>query len=42
MDYNKDELVKEKAKTWKSFNRLTFFTLFFIAIVLIFIFYLFN
>ncbi len=42
MDYNKDNIVRDKAKTWKSFNKLTIYTIIFIAIILIFIFYLLN
>lgn len=42
MDYSKDELVKDKAKTWKHFNKLTIYTIVFVTIVLLFIFYLFN
>tara|TARA_Y100000996_G_C21966642_1_gene414584 strand:+ start:184 stop:312 length:129 start_codon:yes stop_codon:yes gene_type:complete len=42
MDYSKDDLVKDKAQTWKSFNKLTIYTIVFVAIVLLFIFYLFN
>ncbi len=42
MDYSKDIIAKDKAKTWKSFNRLTIYTIIFVAIVLMFIFYLFN
>ena len=41
MDYNKDKLAKDKAETWKSFNRLTIYTLISIAIILIIIFSLF-
>ena len=41
MDYNKDKLVKDKAKTWKSFNKLTIYTIVLIAIVLVIIFSLF-
>ena len=41
MEY-KDELAKDKAQTWKSFNKLTIYTIIFVAIILIFIFYLFN
>lgn len=40
MDYSKDSISKNKAKTWKSFNKLTIYTIFFIIIILIFIFYL--
>jgi len=42
MDYDKDKLVKDKAQTWKSFNKLTIYTIIFIMIILLFIFYLFN
>ncbi len=42
MDYDKDKLVKDKAQTWKSFNKLTIYTIIFIIIILLFIFYLFN
>ena len=41
MDYNKDNIVKDKAQTWKAFNKLTVFTIVFIAIILIIIFNLF-
>ena len=41
MNYNKDKLAKDKAETWKSFNRLTIYTLISIAIILIIIFSLF-
>ena len=41
MDYNKDNIVKDKAKTWKTFNKLTIYTIIFIAIILIIIFSLF-
>ncbi len=41
MDYNKDNMVKDKAKTWKNFNRLTVYTIIFIAIILLIIFSLF-
>ncbi len=41
MDYNKDNLVKDKAKTWKTFNKLTVYTIIFIAIILVAIFSLF-
>ena len=41
MDYNKDKLVKDKAETWKSFNKLTIYTIVLIAIVLAIIFSLF-
>ena len=34
MDYNKDNIVRDKAKTWKSFNKLTVYTIIFIAIIL--------
>ena len=42
MDYDKDNIAKDKAKAWKSFNKLTVYTIFFIIIILIFIFYLLN
>ena len=35
MDYNKDNIVNDKAKTWKTFNKLTIFTIVFVAIILI-------
>ena len=41
MDYTKDNIVKDKAKTWKSFNKLTIYTVILIAIVLVIIFNLF-
>ncbi len=41
MDYNKDKLAKYKAETWKTFNKLTIYTIIFIAIILIIIFSLF-
>jgi len=41
MDYTKDNIVKDKAKTWKSFNKLTIYTIILIAIILIIIFNLF-
>jgi len=41
MDYSKDNIVKDKAKTWKSFNKLTIYTVVFVAIVLVIIFNLF-
>ncbi len=41
MYYNKDKLAKDKAQTWKSFNRLTIYTIILIAIILIVIFSLF-
>jgi len=41
MDYNKDKLVKDKAETWKSFNKLTIYTIVLIVIVLVIIFSLF-
>ena len=42
MDYNKDNIVKDKAKTWKVFNKLVIYTIIFVAIILIIIFSLFN
>ena len=32
MDYNKDKITKDKAKTWKIFNKLTVYTIIFVAI----------
>ena len=42
MDYSNDNIAKEKAKTWKSFNKLAIYTIIFIIILLLFIFTLFN
>ena len=42
MDYNKDNIAKDKAQTWKTFNRLTVYTIIFVALILIVIFALFN
>ena len=41
MDYDKDKLAKSKAETWKTFNKLTIYTIIFVAIILIIIFSLF-
>ncbi len=41
MDYSKDSIVKEKAKTWKNFNKLGIYTIILVIIVLIIIFNLF-
>mgnify|MGYP001226457604 FL=1 len=41
MDYNKDKLAKDKAETWKKFNKLTIYTIIFIAVILVIIFSLF-
>ncbi len=41
MDYDKDKVVKEKAQTWKTFNKLTLYTIIIVAIILIIIFSLF-
>lgn len=41
MDYNKDNIVKDKAQTWKTFNKLTIYTTAFVAVILIIIFSLF-
>ena len=41
MDYDKDKLAKDKAETWKTFNKLTIYTIVFVAIILIIIFSLF-
>ena len=42
MDYTKDNITKDKAKTWKSFNKLTIYTIIFVAVIILFIFYLFR
>ena len=42
MDYSKDNISKDKAQTWKSFNKLTIYTIIFVIFVLLFIFYLFS
>ena len=41
MDYNKDSIAKDKAQTWKTFNKLAIYTIIFVAIILIVIFSLF-
>ena len=41
MDYSNDNISKDKAKTWKSFNKLTIYTIIFIIFILIIIFNLF-
>ncbi len=41
MEYNKDKIVKDKANTWKMFNRLTIYTIVFVALILLIIFSLF-
>ena len=41
MDYNKDNIAKDKVKTWKTFNKLTIYTIIFVAFILIIIFSLF-
>ena len=41
MEYNKDKIVKDKANTWKMFNKLTIYTIIFIALILLIIFSLF-
>ena len=41
MEYNKDSIAKDKAKTWKTFNKLTVYTIIFVAFILIIIFSLF-
>ncbi len=41
MDYNKDSIAKDKAQTWKSFNKLSIYTIIFVAIIVIIIFSLF-
>ena len=42
MDYEKDNIAKDKAQTWKTFNKLTIYTIIFVSIILIIIFTLFN
>ena len=42
MNYDKDNIVKEKAQTWKTFNKLTIYTIIFVAIILLIIFTLFS
>ena len=41
MDYNKDNIAKDKAQTWKNFNKLTIYTIFLFSIILLIIFSLF-
>ncbi len=41
MEYNKDKIVKDKANTWKMFNKLTIYTIVFVAFILLIIFSLF-
>ena len=41
MEYDKDNITKDKAQTWKIFNRLTIYTIIFVAIILVIIFSLF-
>ncbi len=41
MEYDKDNIVKDKAETWKTFNKLTIYTIIFVAVILIIIFSLF-
>ena len=41
MDYNKDNIAKDKAQTWKNLNKLTIYTIIFVAFILIIIFSLF-
>ncbi len=41
MDYDKDNLARDKAQTWKIFNKLTIYTILFVTFVLIIIFSLF-
>ena len=36
MDYSNDNIAKDKAKTWKSFNKITLYTIILIIIILIF------
>ena len=41
MNYNKDNIAKDKAQTWKTFNKLTIYTIIFVAFILLIIFSLF-
>jgi len=41
MDYSKDNIAKDKAETWKSFNKLSIYTIIFVLLILIIIFNLF-
>ena len=41
MEYNKDKIVRDKAQTWKMFNKLSIYTIVFVGIILIVIFSLF-
>ena len=41
MDYTNNNITKDKAKTWKSFNKLGFYTIIFVVIILVIIFNLF-
>ena len=42
MYYNKDNIAKYKAQTWKTFTKLTIYTIIFVAIILSIIFTLSN
>ena len=42
MDYNKDNISKDKAQTWETFNKLTIYTIIFVGVILIIIFSLFS
>ncbi len=41
MEYNKDNITKDKAKTWKTFNKLTVYTIVFVGFIMVIIFSLF-
>ncbi len=41
MDYDKDNIAKDKVQTWKTFNKLTIYTIIFVAVILVIIFTLF-
>ena len=41
MDYSNDYIAKDKAKTWKSFNKVSLYTIIIVAIILVIIFNLF-
>ena len=41
MDYNRNSIAKDKAQTWKTFNKLTVYTIVLVAIIMVIIFSLF-
>ena len=42
MDYSNNNITKDKAKTWKKFNKFTIYTIIFVSVILIVIFNLFQ